>query len=91
MIDIRRGLPAGRGVLPARTIASVSARSHSSAFAVNNSGQPIDTDGDGWPDYFEDLNGNGYFESGETDWQVYNSLNGLAAGTGLQVFTPLKP
>jgi hypothetical protein len=31
---------------------------------------PIDTDGDGWPDYFEDRNGNGQADSGETDWQT---------------------
>jgi hypothetical protein len=36
--------------------------------AVNSSGQPLDTDGDGLPDYFEDLDGNGSVDSGETDW-----------------------
>ena len=36
--------------------------------AVNSSGQPIDTDGDGLPDYLEDRNGNGTVDSGETDW-----------------------
>jgi hypothetical protein len=58
--------------------------------AVNSSGEPIDTDGDGLPDYFEDANGNGSADSGETDWQSYNSLNGLTGTPGLQVFTPLK-
>jgi hypothetical protein len=58
--------------------------------AVNSSGQPIDTDGDGLPDYFEDANGNGSADSGETDWQSYNSLNGLSGTPGLEVFTPLK-
>jgi hypothetical protein len=37
--------------------------------AVNGSGQPVDTDGDGTPDYLEDANGNGGVDSGETDWQ----------------------
>jgi hypothetical protein len=37
--------------------------------AVNSSGQPLDADGDGLPDYYEDANGNGSVDSGETDWQ----------------------
>jgi hypothetical protein len=37
--------------------------------AVDSSGNPIDTDGDGIPDYEEDANGNGVVDSGETDWQ----------------------
>jgi len=32
-------------------------------------GVPTDTDGDGLADYFEDTNGNGVFDAGETDWQ----------------------
>jgi hypothetical protein len=36
---------------------------------VDGSGNPIDTDGDGIPDYLEDANGNGMVDSGETDWQ----------------------
>ena len=36
--------------------------------AVNASGQPIDTDGDGLPDYLEDGNGNGSLDTGETGW-----------------------
>jgi hypothetical protein len=58
--------------------------------AVNSSGQPIDSDGDGLPDYFEDLDGDGTVDSGETDWQSYNSLNSLTGTPGIQVFTPLK-
>lgn len=34
--------------------------------AVNGSGLPVDTDGDGLPDYFEDWNGNGLLTAGET-------------------------
>ena len=37
--------------------------------AVNSSGIPIDTDSDGIPDYQEDANGNGTFDTGETNWQ----------------------
>jgi hypothetical protein len=35
---------------------------------------PIDTDGDGIPDYLEDLNGNGSVNSRETDWQNSSDL-----------------
>jgi len=58
--------------------------------AVDANGNPIDTDGDGLPDYLEDRNGNGSYDSGsgETDWQTSNS--GISGAAGLQVFTPLK-
>jgi hypothetical protein len=59
--------------------------------AVDSNGLPLDTDGDGLPDYFEDRNGNGTFNTGETDWQTYNSPNGLSGSPDLRVFTPLKP
>jgi hypothetical protein len=49
-----------------------------------------DTDGDTLPDYFEDANGNGTADTGETNWQSYNSPNGLPTNPGLQVFTPLN-
>jgi hypothetical protein len=56
---------------------------------VDSSGNPIDTDGDGFgPDYLEDRNGNGTFDSGETDWQ--NSNSGINGTTTLIVFTPLR-
>jgi len=60
--------------------------------ALNSSGQPIDGDGDGVPDYLEDANGNSAFDSsaGETDWQAYNSRLGIGIGPGLVVFTPLR-
>jgi len=57
--------------------------------ATDANGNPLDFDGDGIPDYLEDYNGNGVFDSGETDWKTYNSPNRLGAN-GLQVFTPLK-
>src|SRR5438132_11500163 len=46
--------------------------------AVTN-GVPIDTDGDGIPDYQEDINGNGALDSGETDWRS-------AGDSGLKVW-----
>jgi hypothetical protein len=33
-----------------------------------------DTDGDGMPDYFEDRNGNGSVNTGETDWNSASDL-----------------
>ena len=36
--------------------------------AVNTSGQAIDTDGDGFSDYYEDRDGDGTVDSGETNW-----------------------
>ena len=36
--------------------------------AVNGSGQPMDTDADGSPDYYEDRDGDGAVDSGETNW-----------------------
>ncbi len=35
----------------------------------SSSTTPKDTDGDGWPDYWEDINGNGSADGTETDWQ----------------------
>jgi hypothetical protein len=42
--------------------------------AVDDNGVPLDTDGDGIPDYLEDANGNGLVDSGETDWQSATDL-----------------
>jgi hypothetical protein len=42
--------------------------------ATDSNGRPIDTDGDGTPDYIEDANGNGSVDSGETDWQSATDL-----------------
>jgi len=40
--------------------------------------QPIDTDGDGIPDYVEDANGNGVWDQGtETDWRTQYTIDGV--------------
>lgn len=57
--------------------------------AAGTNGLPLDTNGDGIPDYLEDANGDGIFDTGDLgDWQI--SPYGLSTGSGLQVFTPLK-
>lgn len=58
--------------------------------AVDGYGNPVDTDGDGRPDFLEDTNGDGNGANDSTSWQTYNSPNGLVSGNGLRVFTPLK-
>jgi len=42
--------------------------------AVDSSGSPIDTNGDGVPDYIEDANGNGQVDSGEIGWNIVGDL-----------------
>jgi hypothetical protein len=49
-------------------------------------GVPLDTDGDGIPDWMEDVNGDGNQQTAsETDWAT--SPNGTTSSAGLQVFT----
>jgi hypothetical protein len=38
--------------------------------AVDEYGNPLDTNGDGVPDYLEDANGNGLVDSGEIGWNI---------------------
>jgi hypothetical protein len=57
--------------------------------ATDQYGNPLDTNGDGIPDYLEDVNGDGIFDAGDLgDWQI--SPYGLSTNNELQVFTPLK-
>jgi hypothetical protein len=59
--------------------------------ATDGTGKPLDFDGDGTPDYVEDTNGDGIYDAGDlSNWQVYDSPNGLVSGSGVVVFTPLK-
>jgi hypothetical protein len=58
--------------------------------ALDVNGNPIDTDGDGLPDYLEDSNGNGISDTGDFGNWLINAFNGLNTTYGLQVFTPLK-
>jgi hypothetical protein len=41
--------------------------------AVDQYGNPLDSNGDGIPDYLEDANGNGIYDAGDQgDWQNFN-------------------
>ena len=52
----------------------------------------LDSDGDGLPDLFEDVDGDNVVDAGETDVAVYNSKLGIGSpAPGLLVFTPMKP
>jgi hypothetical protein len=51
---------------------------------------PADGEGDGTADYAEDRNGNGTADTGETDWQAYDSMTGLLSTPGFEVYTPLN-
>jgi hypothetical protein len=44
------------------------------AVATDSNGNPIDTNGDGIPDYLSDLNGNGLVDSGEIGWNIAGDL-----------------
>ena len=44
--------------------------------ALDGNSQPLDTDGDGIPDYVEDANGNGRADSGETSWLLQDTVSG---------------
>lgn len=57
--------------------------------ATDAYGNPLDANGDGIPDYLEDSNGDGIFDTGDLgDWQI--SPYGLNSNSKIVVFTPLK-
>jgi len=58
--------------------------------AVDGNGNPIDTNGDGIPDYLEDTNGNGIYDAGDLGNWLISPFNGLTTAKGLLVFTPLR-
>ena len=59
--------------------------------ATDTAGNPLDTDMDGIPDYVEDRNGNGSHDPAtETNWNGYNSPNGLTSAPATLFFTPLR-
>jgi len=54
--------------------------------ALGTNGSPFDTDGDGLADYFEDRNGNGTPDAGETSWQDPSPTVSLTIPTNGAVF-----
>jgi len=58
--------------------------------ATDANGNPLDTNGDGIPDYLEDANGNGVFDAGDLGNWLISPYNGLSSMAVLQVYTPLK-
>jgi hypothetical protein len=58
--------------------------------ATDANGNPIDTDGDGIPDYLKDTNGNGVYDAGDLENWLIGRFNGLSGANNLSVFTPLK-
>lgn len=60
--------------------------------AVDSNDNPIDTDGDGLPDYIEDADGDGLVDNLETDWMSYNANGtlGFKNGQSILIFEP-KP
>jgi RHS repeat-associated protein len=56
--------------------------------AVNSAGNPIDTDGDGTPDYREDRNGNGIVDPGETAYSFSPTSSLTAPAAGATFDTP---
>src|SRR4029077_8600840 len=91
---VRLEVPAREVNLAGRTINGMAFTLNNSTAAWDYAGQvgarvSFDTDGDGIPDYLEDLNGNGVYDpgAGETDWQTYNSLNGLSGAAPFTIYT----
>lgn len=58
--------------------------------ATDASGIPLDYDGDGMPNYWEDTNGNGSREGIETDWKLADT-DGDGVGDGLEVLQGRNP
>jgi hypothetical protein len=52
-------------------------------------GVPLDSDGDGIPDWMDDVNGDGSTSGDTSSWTNYTSPNGVGTGA-LILFTPLK-
>ncbi len=94
---VRLEIPAREVNLVGRTVSGMAFTLYNATAAWDYTGQvgkrvSIDSDGDGIPDYVEDSNGNGIYDPslGETDWQTYNSPNGLSITAPFEIYTPLK-
>lgn len=59
--------------------------------APNTSSQPTDTDGDSLADYFEDIDGDGIHDAGETDWQTHTLTEAILPASRRIVWEPGVP
>ena len=58
--------------------------------ALDTNGLPLDSNGDGIPDYLEDANGNGIYDAGDIgNWAAGYTNADSTGAVGLHVFTPL--
>ena len=58
--------------------------------ALDSNWIPLDYDSDGVPDYYEDFNGNGTWESGELNWQD-DDTDGDGVGDGAELLQGRNP
>jgi len=58
--------------------------------ATDANGNPLDTNGDGIPDYLEDSNGDGVYGAGDLGNWLISPYNGLSSANVFSIFTPLK-
>jgi hypothetical protein len=94
---VRLEVPAREVNLVGKTVNGMAFTLYNATAAWDYAGQvgaraAFDFDGDSLPDYLENFTGTGTYNpaAGETDWQTYNSPNGLSGAAPFTIYTPLK-